>query len=100
MYFISFEVLCELPADTKSDLEYLPKEVGIVEWSMTEGISNIYQKFSHSEEHQIPVDRFEEATDDYSSVWIKMKNFIPVDLKKNTLLYTDLDNAWLKFKAA
>ena len=50
MYFISFEVLCELPADTKKDLQYLPREVGIVEWSMAAGISKIYHEFIDSGE--------------------------------------------------
>ncbi|KAI0213529.1 maelstrom-like protein [Lamellibrachia satsuma] len=86
-YFISFEYLCET-----EEGEFLPCEVGLIEWSLNQGITKTLHRFinpgviplgyrytcqSHSDDtHQIPVSGFELADSDYRGLWIQMENFV------------------------
>lgn len=92
-YFMSVEYLCivDQQLDHCND-EYLVCEIGMVEFSFKNGITNTYHVFpepptipfgfkftaqSHSDStHKIPIMGFDLATQDYSYMFREMENFI------------------------
>ncbi|XP_074662000.1 protein maelstrom homolog [Tubulanus polymorphus] len=86
-FFIDVLLLCKT-----EEGDYLPCEIGLVQYSMKKGIMKKFQKFidtggiplgyrftckQNSEEtHKIPIENFDKATDDYMGVWLEMMNFV------------------------
>ena len=91
-FLISFECLCELEdPEARGRHSYIPREVGMVEWSMEMGITKELHRFidtdgiplgfrsianDFKEQHHIPIERFELDDSNWRGLWREMLNFI------------------------
>ncbi|XP_064651283.1 protein maelstrom homolog [Lineus longissimus] len=86
-YFIDFQTLCKT-----EEGDYLPVEMGLVEFTMKDGIRKTYHTFidpgpiplgyrfecqrTSDDTHKIPVAGFQFAESNYRSIWIQLENFV------------------------
>eukprot|EP00058_Branchiostoma_floridae_P011628 XP_002597116.1 hypothetical protein BRAFLDRAFT_121310 [Branchiostoma floridae] len=86
-FLLSIQSLCELP----DDMGYMPCEIGVVEYSLQEGITREFHRFiqpgkpplgyrylcqsTSDNTHQIPIEGFELAEGDYHRLWTDLCKF-------------------------
>ncbi|XP_052060350.1 protein maelstrom homolog [Mytilus californianus] len=86
-YLLNIQTLCKT-----DDGDYLPCEIGAIEYSIKSGITKTLHRFiepgriptgyryeckSKSEDtHKIPIERFEKSDANYRGLWIQLENFV------------------------
>ncbi|CAF1298196.1 unnamed protein product [Rotaria sordida] len=90
IYIINFQIFCKV--DEEDGGQFIPAEMCILRFTLTEGVTTYRQKFIKSdkipsgymssclehlkETHQIPLKNFSEATDNYEEIFYELKSFL------------------------